>query len=120
MELPIRSAVAGRRRSGVCVPNRCASRTRGSAETSINKLQWSDCSASPQIWPVQESDSSLTVVYSGEIPLLSMICTSLDFSTRILGVPLGALLASGPNVLPRITTLAALVIVIAGPTGQAH
>ena len=63
---------------------------------------------------------SRTVVSSAEIPLLFIICTSLDFSTRTFGVPLGALSASGPNVLPRIKTWAALVMVIAGPTGQFH
>ena len=49
-----------------------------------------------------------------------MICTSLVFSTRTFGVPLGALSASGPNVLLRIVTSAAFVMVIAGPTGQFH
>jgi hypothetical protein len=38
----------------VRVPNRWVSETRGS-ETSINKLQWSDRLASPQIWTVHNT-----------------------------------------------------------------
>ena len=49
---------------------------------------------------------------------MSVIVVSLDFMIRILGVPGGTPFASGPKVLPRITTCEALVMAIAGPTGQ--